>query len=328
MARTDLIAPERTGELAWALWRSLHQQVLTLPDDLPVYPTHGAGSFCSVPAGAERTATIGREKAANPLLSAPDEDTFVTMLPAGLGSYPPYFLRLREVNRRGPAVHGPQPPPLAGLSVTHARRLAAEGALIVDVRPVAAFAAGHIAGSMSIPLRGQFATWLGWLADPGRPLVFILARGQNRHETVRQALKVGYENLAGELTRGIDTWREAGLPLRQIPLVPAAQARGDVAPPGTARQRRATALPAKQSRRQTASGPHDNSATKLSRPATVQNQPICALKPSQPRRAQGAPSRRLRVMGSRSLLTLCDRGAGGTCPGRPCRGRVSGAVLR
>ena len=77
VARTDLIAPDQTEPLARALWRSLHERILTLPDDLPVYPTHGAGSFCSAPTNGERTTTIGRERAANPLLAAPDEDTFV-----------------------------------------------------------------------------------------------------------------------------------------------------------------------------------------------------------------------------------------------------------
>jgi glyoxylase-like metal-dependent hydrolase (beta-lactamase superfamily II)/rhodanese-related sulfurtransferase len=228
VARTDLIAPERTEELARALWRSLHERVLTLPDDLPVYPTHGAGSFCSAPAGAERTTTIGREKTANPLLRAPDEDAFVKMLLGGLGSYPPYFLRLREVNRRGPAVYGAGPAALARLGPGQVRRLAGDGALIIDVRPVPAFAAGHVPGSLSIPLRDQFATWLGWLADPGRPLVFLLGQDQDPGDVVRQALKVGYEQLAGELAGGIAAWHAAGLPLRRIQLVPAAAAAGVV----------------------------------------------------------------------------------------------------
>jgi hydroxyacylglutathione hydrolase len=228
VARTDLIAPERTGELARELWRSLHERILLLPDDLPVYPTHGAGSFCSAPAGAERTTTIRREKQANPLLAAPDEDAFTKMLTGGLGSYPPYFLRLREVNRRGPALYGPEPPPLAPLSVAAVRRLAGDGALIVDVRPVAAFAAGHVPGSLSIPLRDQFATWLGWLADPGRPLVFVLGQEQDRAEVVLQALKIGYENLTGELAGGAAAWEAAGQPLRRIRLVPAAAATGSV----------------------------------------------------------------------------------------------------
>ena len=85
VARTDLIAPEQTEALARALWRSLHERILGLPGDLAVYPTHGAGSFCSAPAGAERTTTIGREVAANPLLAAASEDAFVK-LPAAVAA--------------------------------------------------------------------------------------------------------------------------------------------------------------------------------------------------------------------------------------------------
>ncbi len=111
VARTDLIAPDQTEALARELWRSLHERILTLPDDLPVYPTHGAGSFCSAPAGAERITTIGRERAANPLLAAPDEDAFVKQLLDGLGTYPPYFLRLRGREPRRPD-GCTDPPPL------------------------------------------------------------------------------------------------------------------------------------------------------------------------------------------------------------------------
>src|SRR5260370_30158048 len=228
VARTDLIAPERTEELARALWRSLHERILTLPDNLPVYPTHGAGSFCSAPAGAERTTTVGREKTANPLLGAPDEDSFVKMLPERLGSDPPYFLRMREVNRPGPAVFGSEAPALARLGAGEVRRLAGDGALIVAVRPVPAFAAGHVPGSVSIPLREAFATWLGWLAEPGRPLVFVLGQDQDPRDVVRQALKIGYEHLDGELAGGIAAWQAAGLPLRRIRLVRAAAAAGVV----------------------------------------------------------------------------------------------------
>lgn len=70
-------------------WRSLQEHVLALPDDVVVHPTHGAGSFCSAPAGGDRVTTIGRERAASPLLASPDEDAFVQRLLAGYGSYPP-----------------------------------------------------------------------------------------------------------------------------------------------------------------------------------------------------------------------------------------------
>ncbi|MBK5223909.1 MAG: MBL fold metallo-hydrolase [Acidimicrobiia bacterium] len=221
VARTDLISPERTDELARSLWRSLHERILSLPDDLPVYPTHGAGSFCSAPAGSERTTTIGREREANPLLAAPNEDAFVKLLLDGLGSYPPYFLRLRDVNRRGPNVYGTPPPSLVPLDVAQVRRLVGDGAQLIDARPVAAFAAGHIPGALSIALRPVFATWLGWLADPARPLVFVLDDDQDRAELVRQTLNVGYENLGGELTGGMRAWQAARQSVATIPLIDA-----------------------------------------------------------------------------------------------------------
>jgi glyoxylase-like metal-dependent hydrolase (beta-lactamase superfamily II)/rhodanese-related sulfurtransferase len=228
VARTDLIAPERTEELARALWRSLHERILTLPGDLPVYPTHGAGSFCAAPAGGDRTTTIGAEKAANPLLATPGEDAFVELLAGGLGSYPPYFLRLREVNRRGPALHGPGPWALPALTAARVRALLGAGATLIDARPIASFAAGHIPGAISIELRPAFATWLGWLADLGRDLVFVLDPGQDRADLVRQARNVGNERLAGELAGGMPAWQAAGLPAGRINLLPASEVTGPV----------------------------------------------------------------------------------------------------
>lgn len=218
VARTDLSGDDRTEALARAMYQSIHRTLLALPDDLPVHPTHGAGSFCSAPAGGERSTTIGRERATNPLLAVPDEDGFVARLLAGLGTYPTYFRRLAEVNRRGPRVYGATPV-LPRLGVGAVRRLASEGAEIVDVRPVAEFAAGHVPGSLSIPLRPAFASWLGWLVPPARPLVFVVGDGQDRADLVRQALKVGYEDIAGELDGGIAAWRSSGGEERRIPLV-------------------------------------------------------------------------------------------------------------
>lgn len=223
VARTDLIAPDRTKPLARALYRSVHQRLLTLPDHTPVYPTHGAGSFCSAPAGAERITTIGRERLANPLLAAPDEDAFVRALLGGLGTYPPYFLRLRVVNRRGPALYGPHPPPLAPLDPQQVRDLLAGGAELIDARPVHDFAAGHIAGAVSIQLRPAFATWLGWLVPEDRRLVFVRNADQDGDDLVRQCLKVGYERLAGELAGGMGAWRSAGLPEARIEIAAVAK---------------------------------------------------------------------------------------------------------
>jgi glyoxylase-like metal-dependent hydrolase (beta-lactamase superfamily II)/rhodanese-related sulfurtransferase len=220
VARTDLIAPERTEELARELWRSLRTTILPLPDDVAVYPTHGSGSFCSTAAGSPGPTTIGAERATNPLLAAPDEDAFVAQLLAGLGTYPPYFARLREVNRRGPTVYGERWPRLASLDVEEAKRLVEAGAELIDVRPVKEFAAGHVPGSLSVPLRPQFATWLGWLVPPDRRVVFVVGADQDRGELVDQCSKIGYdEQLAGELEGGFAAWQAGGRHVAGVRLV-------------------------------------------------------------------------------------------------------------
>jgi hydroxyacylglutathione hydrolase len=218
-ARTDLLGAGRAAELARAQYRSL-RRLATLPAATPVWPTHGAGSFCSAPPGADRTTTISAELAGNQLLAAPDEDAFTRQLLAGLGSYPAYFGWLAEANRRGPPVIAGTPG-LAPLDPAAVRALLTAGGWLVDARPVPDFAAGHIPGAVSIPLREQFATWLGWVIPGGVPLGFVLAGGQDPAEVAWQALKIGYEDLAGQLEGGMDAWRADGGPVEGTGLVTA-----------------------------------------------------------------------------------------------------------
>lgn len=219
-ARTDLLSPDRTVPLAREAYRSIRRRLFTLPDDLAVYPTHGSGSFCSVGAGAERTTTIGREKAANPLFTGdPDEDTFVERLITGFGTYPPYFLELRDVNRDGPALIGREPIPLTELVPARVEAAAAAGAEVVDVRSVDAFADGHVPGSVSNPWRPQFATWLGWLIPRTTPLVFVTDATTPLTDLVWAALKVGFEDLSGILAGGVESWERSGRPLSRLTVV-------------------------------------------------------------------------------------------------------------
>ncbi|TQN37609.1 glyoxylase-like metal-dependent hydrolase (beta-lactamase superfamily II) [Blastococcus colisei] len=218
-ARTDLVDPDRTEELARAQYASL-RRLATLPDDVAVWPTHGAGSFCSAPPGAARSSTIGAEKATNPLLTAADEDAFVAQLLASLGSYPAYFDRLGEINRRGPdLLDTAGTGRLAPLPVSDVDRLVGDGALIVDVRPVPDYAAAHVPGALSIPLRDQFASWLGWLADPDRPVVLVANPDQDLTDAVWQAVKIGYEQLVGVLEGGMGAWAAAGRLVARTALV-------------------------------------------------------------------------------------------------------------
>jgi hydroxyacylglutathione hydrolase len=218
IGRTDLLGAELQDDLARRLYHALHEELLTLPDDVVVYPTHGAGSFCSAPGATDRTTTIGRERSTNPLLQAPDEDTFVRQLIAGFGSFPAYFARLPEVNRHATRIYDGVPT-LARLDIDRYRQLLDAGAMLIDARRFAEFSAGHVPGALSIELRPVFASWLGWLVEPDRQLVFVLDDDQDRADLVRQCLDIGYENLVGELDRGIAAWRAAELPEEHIPIV-------------------------------------------------------------------------------------------------------------
>jgi hydroxyacylglutathione hydrolase len=222
-ARTDLVSSERTEELARAQYHSL-QRLAELDDDVAVWPTHGVGSFCSAPPGTERISTIGTERATNALLRAGSEDAFVKELLDSLGTFPAYFSRLGEINRRGPALVADGTVPL--LSAGHVAELRSQGAEVVDVRPPADFADGHLPGSVSIPLRPAFATWLGWLVAADAPLVVVRTPDQDVDEVVWQARKIGYDRIVGELEGGVAAWTAAGKPASVIPLVGAASLSG------------------------------------------------------------------------------------------------------
>jgi hydroxyacylglutathione hydrolase len=222
-ARTDLVSPERTEELARAQYHSL-LRLAQLDDDVAVWPTHGAGSFCSTPPGADRISTIGTERATNTLLRAGSENVFIQELLDSLGTFPAYFSRLGEINRRGPALVADEAMP--SLSAEHVAGLSCEGAEVVDVRPQADFAAGHVPGSVSIPLRPAFATWLGWLVEPDAPIVVVRTPDQDLDEVVWQSHKIGYDRIVGELEGGVAAWTAAGKPAAVIPLVDAATLSG------------------------------------------------------------------------------------------------------
>ncbi len=227
VGRTDLLGDDYREELARHLFRALRDEILTLPDDLAVYPTHGAGSFCSAPAGSARTTTIGLERATNPLLGIDDENRFVEALLAGLGTFPDYFRRLPELNRSGPRLY-PSVPDLARLDLDTVRQHLTDGAALVDARPIAAFARAHPVGAISIEHRPVFASWLGWLLDLDRRVVFVLDDTVDRRDLVRQCLTVGHDAIVGELDGGLDTWTAAGLPVASIPIVDAGDITGTV----------------------------------------------------------------------------------------------------
>ncbi len=209
VARTDLIAPERTDGLTRALYHSLHEGILPLPDEVVVLPTHGAGSFCAAATQDRRSTTIGQERRNNALLQAPTEAAFVARALHDLPPYPDYFRRMRALNRAGPAVLG-HPPELAELSPETARKKLQSGALLIDTRSPEAFDTRHLAGAVGIPLTAAFGTWVGWVIPPDVPLILAVESREATPGAVRQLLRVGYERLEGYLAVPFEGWQEWG----------------------------------------------------------------------------------------------------------------------
>jgi rhodanese-related sulfurtransferase len=221
-ARTDLIAPDQTEALTRAQYRTLRGSFTTLPDETLLYPTHGVGSFCSAGAGGDRTSTLGRERARNPLLSLEDEEEFVRWFPTTFPAVPAYYARMRAFNRAGPRLRREiaEPPALDAGAFDRAQ----ESSTLIDLRSVDDYATAHIPGSLHIPLRDAYPVWLGWLVPEDSPLLFVLD-DKPMERVIDESLLVGYEGFAGWLEGGVEAWARGGKPIRRTELVDVDEAR-------------------------------------------------------------------------------------------------------
>jgi hydroxyacylglutathione hydrolase len=224
-ARTDLVDVADTDRWSREQFRSL-RRLNRLPASTALWPTHGAGSFCAAAPGQAPAGTIGDERASNSLLRIDDEDTFVRVLQAGFGSFPPYFLHLRNVNRHPALLRDLAPPQPLDPETAHS--LVTHGAWLVDARPIDAWARLHPRGAVSIELRPAFASWLGWVIPFGAPIV-LLVDDADRADAVRLARRIGYDRLLGWIDGGIDAWAAANLPTQRTEETDAAGARRRIA---------------------------------------------------------------------------------------------------
>ena len=213
VGRTDLLGAANAVPYAEAMYRSIHEVVLRHEDSVAVYPTHGAGSLCSTGISSTPWSSIGYERRHNPLLAPLDVDAFARALLAGQPTFPRYFARMRPTNQAGPRLLGGVVPLPRPLSVEGVADAVDRGALVVDLRPAAEHAVGHLPGSLSIPSGTSFGTWLGWVVpDPDRPIVLLLGDQLDWDDALRQALRIGFEGIVGYLGGGYLAWAEAGRP--------------------------------------------------------------------------------------------------------------------
>jgi glyoxylase-like metal-dependent hydrolase (beta-lactamase superfamily II)/rhodanese-related sulfurtransferase len=199
VGRPDLLSSDGVpaDDLARQLYRSLHDQLLTLPDATRVFPAHGAGSACGKHLSSETESTIGAERRTNYALQPMSEDAFVAAVTDGQPAAPLYFAFAADRNRRERAtLHESDPVPVLDLDAL--LRAQADGAAVVDSRDPADFAAGHLRGSINVGLGGRFAEYAGEVIRAGTPLVLVTEPGHEQEARVRLG-RIGFDTVLGAL---------------------------------------------------------------------------------------------------------------------------------
>ncbi len=200
-------------DLAGLLFDSLRNKIMTLADEVIVYPGHGAGSACGKKMAKETESTIGLQKSLNYALRADiTRDEFVTEVTTGLVDPPQYFPKNAAMNKMGyDSFETVLQRGIVPRSTIEFDQLAnQEGALLLDVRPETEFVKGFIPNSISIGIDGQFASWVGTLiTDLRQPILLIVPEGREE-EAVTRLSRVGYDNCLGYLNGGFDAWKKSG----------------------------------------------------------------------------------------------------------------------
>jgi hydroxyacylglutathione hydrolase len=223
VGRPDLLerAAGYQGTMAAAasqLYASL-QRFRELPEWLQLWPGHGAGSACGKALGAVPQSTLGYEKRFNWAFGHTDEQEFIEAVLAGQPEAPKYFAQMKRINREGPPLLGIYRRP-EQLQDGALRTLLSEKKLVVDTRKAANFGAGHVPGTINIPLNRAFTNWSGWLIPYDRDFWLIVddaADGERIDEAVQDLAMIGLDRVAGWFSASaVDAWRARGNSLEQL----------------------------------------------------------------------------------------------------------------
>lgn len=220
VGRPDLaIKGDLTQEdLAGMLYDSLRNKIMQLPDDVIVYPGHGAGSSCGKNMSSETVGTLGEQKRTNYALRTDvSKEAFIKELTEGILPPPQYFPKNAMMNKTGyDSFDTVVDRGTRGLNVAEVKEAQANGALILDVRTQNDYMNGFINGSQFIGLNGTFAMWVGALIENiKQPIVLVAPEGQEE-EAVTRLARVGYDHCIGYLNGGMAAWIAAGEPVKTI----------------------------------------------------------------------------------------------------------------
>lgn len=219
VGRPDLLGKEAQKQLAHQLYESVFERLPGLPDITEIFPAHGAGSLCGKAISSRRSSTVGFERRFNPALVEKPESQWVADLLSDMPLAPPYFRRMKQVNREGPKVIGPELPGQRRWSAKTVHQRVCDECLMVDVRSKEAFSAAHIPGSINIPFGPTLPTWAGWVLPYERPTLLVLDEPSRMAEATTHLLRVGFDDIQGYLDGGIDAWETGGFPVAVLPTI-------------------------------------------------------------------------------------------------------------
>lgn len=216
----QLVKSEITEEiLARHLFQSLRNKIMVLPDDIIVYPNHGAGSACGKNMSKETMDTLGNQKKTNYALRADmTEDEFVVELLTGLATPPQYFPKNVLMNITGyEELDSILDRSMNALTVEEVKELIEkENVIVLDTRNPQLFSEGFMVGSLNIGLNGQFAVWVGELIKDIKAPIVIIAEQDKVEESMIRLSRVGYDNYIGYLQGGFEAWKAAGEPVQTV----------------------------------------------------------------------------------------------------------------
>ncbi|MEU7072147.1 rhodanese-like domain-containing protein [Streptomyces narbonensis] len=200
VGRPDLLASVgvTAEELGAMLHDSVQRKLMGLPDDVRVFPAHGAGSACGKNLSTEKQSTIGEQRATNYACVPMSREEFVALVTAGRPAAPGYFAYDAELNRKDRARYDASAAPRP-LTLAEFAGLRAAGAVVVDARDPQEFAAGHLRGAVNVPADGRFAEQAGTVLDPADDLL-VIAPHDREEEVVTRLARIGLDRAAGFLT--------------------------------------------------------------------------------------------------------------------------------
>lgn len=206
----DVGRPDLRASLGWSatelggmLYDSLHQKLLTLPDETLLYPAHGAGSMCGKNLSQDTVSTIGIQRQHNYALQPMNPEEFVEIVTADQSEAPAYFTYAAILNtKEHPTLEKTLKQTLKALTLEEVFRLKEKGGQLLDVRDPADFAGAHLEDAINIGLGGTYATWAGTILDQQKPIVIIADLGREEEAAMRLG-RIGFDHVGGYLEGGM-----------------------------------------------------------------------------------------------------------------------------